>query len=130
MSATTIRTALGTLITGLGYRVALGPDFEDLADTDGGIGVAVALDDGPGDEYGSVREYGLALRAIVLRGADDVAARPAAETMAQALRAAMIAPSALASGSAQVVEATSWRIEAVDDVIQIEQTYRLLAVPG
>ena len=130
MSATTIRTAVGTIVTGLGYRVAPGPDFEDLADTDGGIGVAVALESGPGDEVDGVREYDLTLRAMVLRGPDDVGARSDAETMAQALRAGILARAALAAGSAQVVEATSWRIQPVDDVMQIEQTYRLLAVSG
>ena len=47
----------------------------------------VALDEAPGDEVDSVREYELTLRAFVLRGAGEAAARGTAETMAQALRA-------------------------------------------
>ena len=130
MSATTIRTAVGTIVTGLGYRVALGSTFETMYATDSGIGVGVALDEAPGDEVDSVREYELTLRAFVLRGAGEAAARGTAETMAQALRAGILARAALAAGNAQVVEATSWRIQPVDDVMQIEQTYRLLAVSG
>lgn len=130
MSATTIRTAVGTIVTGLGYRVALGSEYETMYATDSGYGVGVALDDAPGDEYGSVREYLLTLRAFVLRGASEATARGTAETMAQALRGAMLAVNALSSVPAQVVEAESWRIQPVGDVIQIEQTYRLITVPG
>lgn len=126
MSATTIRAAVGSIVTGLGYRVAPGPDFEDLADTDGGIGVAVGLEVGQNDEWGGTRAWALTLRAMVLRGPDDVGARSDAETMSAALRGAMLAASALGSVGAHAV-ADSETIAPAGDRMQIEHAYTIQA---
>ncbi len=126
MSATTIRAAVGSIVTGLGYRVAPGPDFEDLADTDGGIGVAVGLEVGPADEWGGTRAWALTLRAMVLRGPDDVGAWSGAETMSAALRGAMLATAALGSVGAHAV-ADSETIAPADDRMQIEHAYTIQA---
>lgn len=125
MSARTdIRDDIETLLVGLGYRLAAGSGPESLVATDSGVGVAVAVDIGDGDGWDATRTVSVTLHAMVLQGPDEWSAWEDAETMAQAIRAAMLGSGVLL-GDGRVTDATREDITAGDDAVRVTQTYQL-----
>jgi len=120
----------GLTVGGIALTVSQSTDAADMYATEQlGRRVCVALEDAPGEEYGRVRTYYAVLSAAHMRGCDEVAARSSLSTLARALRTAILAPTALASYEAQVVDADSDDITRDGDAIILRQRYQILAVP-
>lgn len=128
-----IRAAIAALVEGLtvgvALRVSTGSDVADMVATEMQAHVvAVAVEDGPGDNWG-VRRFVARLSAGAMRGCDEVAGRQLLSTLATALRGAMLAQGALGSVGAQVTDAESESITREADAVVLRQTYQLLAPP-
>lgn len=130
---TDLRTAIATVVTGLtvgGYTLTVS-DSSDVADmftTELGCHrVCIAVDEAPGDEWGSIRAYVVTLSAGALRGCSEAAARALCSTLARALRTAMLAQGALASAGAQITETIADDITREGDAIVLRQRYPILA---